>query len=68
MYSSDSEKIVVCETCSGEGFLVRSVLTDYHKGEYDETKVDCGDCLGSGLLRKRETISYTPVNRRDFGK
>ena len=61
--TKSDEEIILCERCGGTGIIEHSELTDYHKGEYEYTNFICGDCNGSGRLKKTirtvtETVPY----------
>ena len=51
-------EIVICEFCEGEGFQSRHEITDYHRGEYDIVKWECGPCNGAGRRRKITRVEY----------
>lgn len=55
-----SKEIVICEECCGRGFLIKSVLEDYHRGIYTEKNVPCNTCKESGRLIKITTIVIRP--------
>lgn len=55
-------KIVLCAHCEGRGFNWHEELTNYHKREYDVTRVTCVACNGSGRLNERTEVLYTPYD------
>ena len=40
----------LCHMCEGRGYLVKEVLTSYHRGEYDDTLHECTACETLGLV------------------
>lgn len=53
-------EIVICYECKGKGFKLKEELVNYHKNEYDYTKIDCTACENSGRQRKETTITLKP--------
>lgn len=58
-------EIVLCERCDGRGYVVKTWMTNYHRGEYDSEKVKCPACQGSGRLEQRTTVEHTPYKQPD---
>ncbi len=50
----------VCDLCKGHGYLSRDVLTDYHRGEYDEERTPCHGCETTGRVNVKVTTERTP--------
>ena len=51
------EKIVLCETCDGTGYLPKKTKIDFHHNIYDEFIETCPTCRGIG--RRLEIIEKT---------
>ena len=45
-------EFVPCTSCKGSGTVTRSIITDYHRGEYDLWYENCTSCDGVGILVK----------------
>lgn len=43
-------KVILCQSCKGFGFVLDEELTDYHKGEYTTTRSICRRCEGDGRM------------------
>lgn len=54
-----NREVIICYECDGKGFITKSVLTDYHKGEYDSFDHFCKKCKGSGRIIKTTTTNVT---------
>jgi len=48
-------RVILCHTCVGFGYVEKSELTNYHRGEYDTWDETCATCKGKGRLFQ-ETI------------
>lgn len=57
----EERKIIICETCKGEGVIENEILVDAHRNEYEKIYPTCESCLGSGRqieIIKRELKAY----------
>lgn len=63
--------VILCSKCEGAGYIRRSELMDYHKGEYDEWIDKCYSCEGSGRMVEIVTVKmepYIPAREEDLGR
>lgn len=56
----EREKIIICEKCQGKGYIEKSRITSYHKGEYNYWNEQCDQCEGSGRTIKTIRITTRP--------
>lgn len=71
-------KISSCQRCNGMGYIERSELVCYQKGDYDYWNELCSDCSGSGLIEMivktteiKNSVKYVlqrGISREDFLK
>lgn len=50
--------MILCPSCTGLGYRVESICTDYHKREYDEVHHPCKMCDSKGRIWEVTTVDY----------
>lgn len=62
MSTETTNAVVICKPCYGSGTIIKSEMTDYHKGEYDTWREVCKQCEGSGRLFETTEVTTVPFN------